>query len=75
MPGGVDLHSHTTASDGQLAPRELVQEAARRGLRVLAITDHDSTDGLAEAMEEAAHYRPLTIVPGKLTAAEIDAIS
>ncbi|HET8578827.1 MAG TPA: PHP domain-containing protein [Methylomirabilota bacterium] len=64
MPGAVDLHSHTTASDGTYTPRELVREAARRGLRVLAITDHDSTDGLAEAMEEAAGHRPLEIVPG-----------
>ena len=45
-------------------PRDLVREAARRGLRVLAVTDHDSTDGLAEAMDEAARHRPLVIVPG-----------
>ena len=64
MPGGVDLHSHTTASDGTLRPRELVAEAARRGVRVLAVTDHDSTDGLAEAIEEAQRRPPLTIVPG-----------
>jgi len=60
----VDLHSHTTASDGALAPRDLVREAARRGVRVLAITDHDTTDGLAEALDEAARYPPLTVVPG-----------
>ena len=64
MPGGVDLHSHTTASDGTLTPRELVREAARRGLRVLAVTDHDSTEGLAEALDEAAQCPPLEIVPG-----------
>ncbi|HEV8587207.1 MAG TPA: PHP domain-containing protein [Methylomirabilota bacterium] len=64
MTGGVDLHSHTTASDGTLTPRELVSAAARRGVRVLAITDHDSTDGLAEAMDEATKHPPLTIVPG-----------
>jgi predicted metal-dependent phosphoesterase TrpH len=64
MPGPVDLHSHTTASDGSLTPTELVREAARRGLRVLAITDHDSTDGLAAALEEAARHPPLLIVPG-----------
>jgi len=64
VPGAVDLHSHTTASDGTLTPRELVREAVRRGVRVLAITDHDSTDGLAEAMAEAAEHPPLTIVPG-----------
>ena len=64
MPGPVDLHSHTTASDGSLTPRELVREAARRGLRVLAITDHDSTEGLADGLDEAARHRPLVIVPG-----------
>lgn len=61
---GVDLHSHTTASDGSLSPRELVREAVRRGVRVLAITDHDSTNGLADALDEAAKHPPLTIVPG-----------
>ncbi len=64
MPGAVDLHSHTTASDGSLSPAELVREAVRRGVRVLAITDHDSTEGLAEAFAEAARQPPLQIVPG-----------
>src|SRR5437899_12729449 len=63
MPGGVDLHSHTTASDGALAPRELVKLAARHGVRVLAVTDHDSVSGLPEAIEEAAHHG-IEIVPG-----------
>ena len=62
--GAIDLHSHTTASDGALAPRELVRKAVEHGVRVLAITDHDSTDGLAEALEEARHHPGLTIVPG-----------
>jgi predicted metal-dependent phosphoesterase TrpH len=64
MTGGVDLHSHTTASDGTLTPRELVRAAVKRGVRVLAVTDHDSTEGLAEAIDEAAQHRPLTIVSG-----------
>ena len=64
MTGGVDLHTHTTASDGTLSPRELVRAAARRGVRVLAVTDHDSTDGLRDALAEAEQHRPLTIVPG-----------
>jgi hypothetical protein len=62
--GAVDLHSHTTASDGTFAPRELVREAVRRGVRVLAVTDHDSTEGLAEALDEAGRHPPLTVVPG-----------
>lgn len=61
---GVDLHTHTTASDGTLSPRDLVRLAVRRGVRVLAITDHDSTDGLPEALDEAAKHPPLTVVPG-----------
>ena len=61
---GVDLHTHTTASDGTLTPRELVQAAARRGVRVLAVTDHDSTEGLRDACDEATRHPPLTIVPG-----------
>ena len=64
MGGAVDLHSHTTASDGTLAPRELVRLAARHGVRVLAVTDHDSTGGLAEAMDEAKSLPPLEVVPG-----------
>ena len=64
MAGAVDLHSHTTASDGSLRPRELVRLAVKHGVRVLAITDHDSTDALAEAIDEASHHPPLQIVPG-----------
>lgn len=59
----VDLHTHTTASDGTLSPRALVRAAARRGVGVLAITDHDSTEGLPEATAEAA-ATAITIVPG-----------
>jgi predicted metal-dependent phosphoesterase TrpH len=47
-----------------VAPGELVREAVRRGLRVLAITDHDSTEGLAEAFAEASKHPILQIVPG-----------
>jgi predicted metal-dependent phosphoesterase TrpH len=62
--GRVDLHTHTLASDGALAPRALVQKAVEHGVRVLAITDHDSTEGLAEAREEATRHPGLTLVPG-----------
>lgn len=44
----IDLHTHTTASDGALTPEELLLEADRRGLAVIAITDHDTTAGLRE---------------------------
>ena len=49
MPG-FDLHIHTTASDGILSPREAVEKAVLSGLSGIAITDHDSIDGIEEAM-------------------------
>jgi predicted metal-dependent phosphoesterase TrpH len=70
--GVVDLHSHTTASDGTLRPPELVALAVKHGVRVLAITDHDSTDGLAAAMDEAARRPPLTVVPGLEINCDVD---
>ncbi|NQZ60396.1 MAG: PHP domain-containing protein, partial [Lentisphaeraceae bacterium] len=44
-----DLHSHSTASDGKLSPTELMQRAKAKGVDVMALTDHDTTRGLAEA--------------------------
>lgn len=64
MGGAIDLHTHTTASDGALAPRALVELAWRHGVRVLAVTDHDSTEGLAEARAAAASCSGMTVVPG-----------
>ena len=49
-----DLHSHSTASDGTLAPAALVRAAHQAGVRVLALTDHDTTAGVAEARQAAA---------------------
>lgn len=48
-----DLHSHSTASDGVLSPRDLVERAADMGVQVLALTDHDEIRGLGEAREIA----------------------
>jgi predicted metal-dependent phosphoesterase TrpH len=59
----IDLHTHSTASDGLLSPAALVREAGRRGIGVLGITDHDTLDGLGEA-ETAAAKLGLTLVPG-----------
>ena len=67
----VDLHLHTTYSDGRLTPTQLVDLVARRGLRVVAITDHDSTEGLAEALEAAKRHPTLTIIPGIELSADI----
>jgi predicted metal-dependent phosphoesterase TrpH len=54
----IDLHTHTTASDGLLAPAALVELAVQRGLKAIAITDHDSTEGLAPALLAAGASRP-----------------
>src|SRR5262249_20314629 len=61
--GLVDLHTHSNVSDGLLTPVELVREAHRRGLRVLALTDHETVDGLTEA-ESAAQASGIEFVPG-----------
>jgi 3',5'-nucleoside bisphosphate phosphatase len=58
-----DLHSHSTASDGTLAPEALVARAAAAGVGVLALTDHDTTEGLAAA-EVAATEVGVMLVPG-----------
>ncbi len=58
-----DLHTHSLHSDGTLAPAELVRRAHANGVEVLALTDHDVTDGLAEAAD-AARGLGLTFVPG-----------
>ena len=60
----VDLHLHTTASDGRLTPTELINLLGNRGLRVIAVTDHDSTEGLAEALEAAGAFPQLKVIPG-----------
>ncbi len=49
----IDLHTHSTASDGVLTPQQLVQHAAEKKLAVLALTDHDTTAGIEEAQREA----------------------
>ena len=54
LRGEVDLHTHTTASDGLLEPAALVAHARARGLRTIAVTDHDSIEGVAEAQRAGA---------------------
>jgi 3',5'-nucleoside bisphosphate phosphatase len=63
-----DLHLHTTASDGQLRPSELVQLARKHHLNTIAITDHDTTDGLQEAQQTAVGSP--VIIPGIELSAE-----
>jgi len=63
QPSIIDLHLHTTASDGELAPAELVARAAQAGIQVLAVTDHDSTEGLCQA-RSACDELGLTLIDG-----------
>ena len=60
----VDLHSHTTESDGVLEPEDLVELAVKQGVEYLAITDHDTTDGLDRAFAKASEYPSFTVIPG-----------
>ena len=59
----VDLHLHTRASDGTLTPTEIVELCAGRGLKTIAISDHDSTEGLTEAFSAAEVFTDLRIIP------------
>lgn len=67
----VDLHLHTLASDGRLSPTELVRLAASQGLKTISVTDHDTTDGLAEAFEAAKGFPGLRIIPGIELSADV----
>ena len=59
----IDLHVHTTASDGQYTPAQIIQKAAEKNIKVIAITDHDTTAGLTEA-REAGKQLGVTVVGG-----------
>jgi len=60
----VDLHLHTTFSDGNLTPTELVDLCAEKGLKTISITDHDSTEGIEEAIKASDKYKDFNIIPG-----------
>lgn len=65
----VDLHTHSNKSDGSYSPTQLVDYAIAKGLRAIALTDHDTTDGLLEAITHAnalslAGFPSLEVVPG-----------
>jgi predicted metal-dependent phosphoesterase TrpH len=59
----IDLHTHSRASDGNLSPSELIRAAKERGLSAIALTDHDTIDGLDEAREEAVR-QGIEFIPG-----------
>lgn len=60
----VDLHIHTTASDGKYSPAEIVRMSNASGLRYIAICDHDSVDGVALAQAAAGKVPPLVVIAG-----------
>jgi hypothetical protein len=64
MSGKIDLHAHTLASDGKYSPEALVGLAAKNGLSLLAVTDHDTVSGLSAAIEAAKAFSGLKLIPG-----------
>lgn len=64
MPSVADLHLHSTISDGRLTPTQLVDLAAKNGVQIMSLTDHDIVDGLPEAFEAASKYDGFTLIPG-----------
>ena len=74
MPGGIDLHAHTSVSDGTETPAGLVAAAVDAGLDAVAITDHDATTGWQEAFD-AARGTGLTVVPGLELSTQLDLAS
>mgnify|MGYP001811656886 FL=1 len=67
----VDLHTHSTYSDGSDTPAELIAAAKRARLEAIALTDHDNLDGIPEAMEAAAHH-DIELIPGVELSCEWD---
>ena len=61
--GKIDLHIHSTVSDGRFSPEEVVSKAAERGLTFMALADHDSVDGIAAALEAAKPFPDLKVIP------------
>ena len=64
MKAKADLHIHSTASDGRYSPAEIVNMAAAAGLTIMALTDHDTIDGLVPALEAAKAFPALRMIPG-----------
>jgi len=60
----VDLHIHSSVSDGRYSPAEVVRKAVEAGLTVIALADHDNVDGIASALEAAKNFPWLKVIPG-----------
>ncbi|TFB10399.1 PHP domain-containing protein, partial [Candidatus Marinimicrobia bacterium MT.SAG.2] len=59
----IDLHTHTSASDGTLSPEELITLANKQGIEAIAVTDHDTIEGLPEALETGKRLG-IEVIPG-----------
>lgn len=59
-----DLHIHTTESDGKLTPAQIVDEAVKNNINLIAITDHDTITGIDEAIERSNFYDNIKVIPG-----------
>lgn len=62
--GKIDLHIHSTASDGKFSPADIVHKSAELGLGVIALADHDTVDGIAPALAAALAFPSLKVIPG-----------
>ena len=67
----VDLHIHSTASDGRLTPEDVVRKSVENGLTVIAITDHDTVDSIAPALVAAKAFPWLKVIPGVETSTDV----
>ncbi len=64
MSSRADFHTHSNCSDGALTPTALVELAVSRGVRIMSLTDHDSLEGISEALETASRCPGFTLIPG-----------
>jgi predicted metal-dependent phosphoesterase TrpH len=69
----VDLHIHSTASDGKFSPEAIVSKAAKLGLTIIALSDHDSVDGVIPALEAARAFPQLRVIPSVEISTEMSA--
>ncbi len=60
----IDLHTHSNASDGTYSPSQLIDYAHEKGLSAIALTDHDTVNGLEEAIDQGQKYDDLEVIPG-----------
>jgi predicted metal-dependent phosphoesterase TrpH len=72
MMAKADFHNHSTASDGKLTPTQLIDLAAANGVRIFALTDHDSTEGIAEARVAASKHEGFFLIPGVELSTDIE---